>query len=226
AGRSPRGVVYLEIDPALVDVNVHPQKAEVRFADGRAVGEALFRILADELARAFGMPVATRSWGRPQPKSDGANDFPPVRYGSVAEPTVGAGLPWSFAPGESEMARAEPPPAQRLLDDVRADDRTAFSRLAFIAQVKQTYLLCEGPGGLYVLDQHAAAERVTFHRLRTSYRGRDIATQALLFPVSVEVTAQDAAFVEEEQRAFAELGLDVRAVGPTTVAVHALPRLL
>jgi DNA mismatch repair protein MutL len=80
--------------------------------------------------------------------------------------------------------------------------------------------------GIYVLDQHAAAERVTFHRLRTSYRGRDIATQALLFPVTVEVTAQDAAFVEEEQRALADLGLDVRAVGATTVAVHAMPRLL
>jgi DNA mismatch repair protein MutL len=92
--------------------------------------------------------------------------------------------------------------------------------------VKQTFLLCEGPDGLYVLDQHAAAERVTFDRLRKAYAGRDVATQALLFPVSVEVTASDAAFVEEEQAALAALGLDVRAIGPTTVAVHALPRLL
>jgi DNA mismatch repair protein MutL len=107
-----------------------------------------------------------------------------------------------------------------------SDERPPFSRLTFIAQVKQTYLLCEGEGGLFVLDQHAAAERVTFHRLRKAYAGRDIATQALLFPVSVEVTAQDAAFVEEEQRAMAALGLDVRAIGPTTVAVHAMPRLL
>jgi DNA mismatch repair protein MutL len=116
--------------------------------------------------------------------------------------------------------RAEPAVLDRPLE------RPAFSRLSFIAQVKQTFLLCEGADGIYVLDQHAAAERVTFHRLRTSYRGRDIATQALLFPVSVEVTAQDAAFVEEEQRALSDLGLDVRAIGPTTVAVHAMPRLL
>jgi DNA mismatch repair protein MutL len=92
--------------------------------------------------------------------------------------------------------------------------------------VKHTYLVCEGEGGLFILDQHAAAERVTFHRLRKAYAGREIATQALLFPVSVEVTAQDAAFVEEEQGRMTEFGLDVRAIGPTTVAVHAMPRLL
>jgi DNA mismatch repair protein MutL len=216
AGRYPLGVVYLDIDPALVDVNVHPQKAEVRFADGRAVGEALFRVLADELARAFGMPVATRSWNRPQPKTPDHGDFPPVSLGSVAEPVAATGLPWSFSAPEPLVDRQEPPPAPR----------PAFSRLAFIAQVKQTFLLCEGQDGIYVLDQHAAAERVTFHRLRSAHRGREIATQALLFPVSVEVTAQDAAFVEEEQRALSELGLDVRAIGPTTVAVHAMPRLL
>src|SRR5260221_3676883 len=215
-GRYPLGVVYLEIDPALVDVNVHPQKAEVRFADGRAVGEALFRILADELSRAFGMPVATRTWNRPTPKLEPALDFPPVRTARVAEAIVASGLPWSFAA----------PAIEAPGDAVERPENTSFSRLTFIAQVKQTYLLCEGVDGVYVLDQHAAAERVTFHRLRSSYRGRDIATQALLFPVAVEVTAQDAAFVEEEQRALADLGLDVRAIGPTTVAVHAMPRLL
>jgi DNA mismatch repair protein MutL len=216
AGRYPLGVVYLDIDPALVDVNVHPQKAEVRFADGRAVSEALFRVLADELARAFGMPVATRSWNRPQPKD--AGDFPPVRIGMVSEPVAAAaGLPWSFSPAEAPAPSVEPAPDA---------PRPAFSRLTFIAQVKQTYLLCEGLDGIYVLDQHAAAERVTFHRLRTAHQGREIATQALLFPVSVEVTARDAAFVEEEQKALSELGLDVRAIGPTTVGVHAMPRLL
>jgi DNA mismatch repair protein MutL len=217
AGRYPLGVVYLDLDPALVDVNVHPQKAEVRFADGRAVSEALFRILADELARAFGMPVATRTWNRPQAQPAG-DSFPRVQVGMVSEPvaTVAAGLPWSFSSAEP-TPQVEPAPVV---------ERPAFARLSFIAQVKQTFLLCEGMDGIYVLDQHAAAERVTFHRLRNAHRGREIATQALLFPVSVEVTAQDAAFVEEEQKSLSELGLDVRAIGPTTVAVHAMPRLL
>jgi DNA mismatch repair protein MutL len=226
-GRYPLGVVYLEIDPSLVDVNVHPQKAEVRFADGRAVGEALFRILADELSRAFGMPVAVRSWGRPS-RDDGIKAPPFVPVGAPSAEPVSP-LPWSFSPADvaavasgTTETDARPYP---LLEN-RTDDKPAFSRLSFVAQVRHTFLICEGPDGLYVLDQHAAAERVTFDRLRKAYTGRDVATQALLFPVSVEVTASDAAFVDEEQAAFVALGLDVRAIGPTTVAVHALPRLL
>jgi DNA mismatch repair protein MutL len=227
--RYPLGAVYVDIDPGLVDVNVHPQKAEVRFSDGRAVGEALFKILAEELARAFGFPVAVRTWNRARP-TDLPRDFPPVSPGpplSSAAPT-GDGefrLPWSFAAGTEDTQGGNEARPYPLLEPLTAP-RPSFGRLAFVAQVKQTYLVCEGADGLYVLDQHAAAERVTFHRLRTAYAGRDIASQALLFPVTVAVTPSDVAFVEEEQRALAEIGLDVRTIGPTTIAVHAMPRLL
>ena len=234
--RYPLGAVYLDLDPALVDVNVHPQKAEVRFADGRAVGEALFKILADELSRAFGFPVAVRTWNRAR-TADPARDFPAVSAGVPLGPTATidgeSRLPWSFPAGTAQGASAGPSAATGetearpypLLEPLAAP-RPSFSRLGFVAQVKQTYLVCEGPDGLYVLDQHAAAERVTFHRLRKAYVGRDIATQTLLFPVTVEVAPSDVAFVEEEQRALAEIGLDVRAIGATTIAVHAMPRLL
>jgi DNA mismatch repair protein MutL len=239
AGRYPLGVVYLELPPSLVDVNVHPQKAEVRFADGRAVSEALFRVLADELARAFGVPVAHR-WGGYGSRPPA---FPAVPLGDMPRPEEPSGAAWewltpqspatsppapAFTPGALDPARdravvGHPYP---LLAQPTLPERPAFSHLAFVAQVKQTYLVCEGPDGLYLLDQHAAAERVTFHRLRTAYAGREIATQSLLFPVSVQVTAADASFVEEEQDTLGRLGLDVRAIGPTTVAVHAIPRLL
>jgi len=236
--RYPLGAVYLDLDAALVDVNVHPQKAEVRFADGRAVGEALFKILADELSRAFGFPVAVRTWNRAR-ATDPARDFPMVSPAVPLGPTATDGewrLPWSFTEGTARDATtapsgpmgagAAPEPHPYPLLEPLTTTRPSFSRLGFIAQVKQTYLICEGVDGLYVLDQHAAAERVMFHRLRTAYVGRDIATQALLFPVTVELTASDVAFVEEEQRALAEIGLDVRPIGPSTIAVHALPRLL
>jgi DNA mismatch repair protein MutL len=98
--------------------------------------------------------------------------------------------------------------------------------LRFVAQVRGTYLICEGPDGLYVLDQHAAAERVTFHRLRQAFATRQVAVQPLLFPVVVEVSAAEAAFVEENAELVLAAGVDARALGPTSVAVHGVPQIV
>jgi len=88
------------------------------------------------------------------------------------------------------------------------------------------FLVWEGADGLYVLDQHAAAERVTFHRLRASYAARGAASQKLLFPLAVEVSPSEVGLVEEAQEEIARTGLDVRVAGPSTLAVHAVPQLL
>ncbi len=101
-----------------------------------------------------------------------------------------------------------------------------WSTLRFIAQLRQTYLLCEGREGFYLLDQHAAAERVNFTRLRHQYQSRSVASQALLFPVTLEVTRAEAALVEQHAAEILEVGLDVRARGPESVSVHGVPRLL
>ncbi|HEU4532837.1 MAG TPA: hypothetical protein VFS00_01920 [Polyangiaceae bacterium] len=95
-----------------------------------------------------------------------------------------------------------------------------------MAQVRGTYLICEGPDGLYVLDQHAAAERVTFHRLRQQFASRQVAVQPLLFPIVVEVSATEAAFVEENAELVLAAGIDARAVGPSSVAVHGVPQIV
>jgi DNA mismatch repair protein MutL len=102
----------------------------------------------------------------------------------------------------------------------------ASKAMRFVAQVRGTYLICEGHDGLYVLDQHAAAERVTFHRLRQQFASRQVALQPLLFPTVVEVSASEAAFVEENAELVLSAGLDARPVGPTSVAVHAVPQIL
>ena len=101
-----------------------------------------------------------------------------------------------------------------------------YAGLRYLAQVRAMFLVCEGEDGLYVLDQHAAAERVTFERLRKGYQARAIASQRLLIPEVVEVAPTEVATLEEHAEDALRLGLEVRAVGASAVAVHAVPRLL
>ncbi len=89
-----------------------------------------------------------------------------------------------------------------------------------------TFLVCEGPDGLYVLDQHAAAERVTFDRLRRAHASRAMSAQRLLVPEVVELSGADVAVLEEHADEVAKLGVEVRAVGEAAIAVHAIPALL
>jgi DNA mismatch repair protein MutL len=98
--------------------------------------------------------------------------------------------------------------------------------LRFVAQLRQTYLLCEGDEGVYLLDQHAAAERVTFTRLRREYQSRAVPSQALLFPAVIDLTPLETEIVEQRAAEIAEVGLDVRVRGPESVSIHAVPKLL
>jgi DNA mismatch repair protein MutL len=107
-----------------------------------------------------------------------------------------------------------------------AADRGFYTRLKFLAQVRATFLVCEGDDGLYVLDQHAAAERVSFDRLRRAFAARAVAMQKLLLPEVVELLPADVAALEEAADDVLRLGLEVRAVGSNAVAVHAVPQIL
>ncbi len=249
-GRYPGGVVYLDLPPELVDVNVHPQKSEVRFADPRAATDALYSILSRELSNAFSIPVSRGSpWGRRQ---------------EVARPTTSTmppstqADPWGLSPTADPSSTAtrtadpvpqtEPPettpsqterrwptgaaegPLVAVQDSTRSPIRPhpemRWSSLRFVAQVKQTFLICEAEDGLYVLDQHAAAERVTFDRLRKAYRSSAVSSQALLFPVLVDVTPAEAELCEARAEEIASVGLDLRVRGPETLSVHGVPKLL
>ncbi|MGC4090271.1 MAG: hypothetical protein QM756_20810 [Polyangiaceae bacterium] len=232
-GRYPRGAVYLELPFELVDVNVHPQKAEVRFADPRAVGDALYGILSRALAGAFSLPPR-----RPAPSFPEAQRRPAPEVQSRAAILIEAlDLPRPSAPRVEPAPAPEPavaapatPPVLAFRDSASAriqpSDNVTWASLRFVAQLRQTYLLCEGTDGLYVLDQHAAAERVTFTRLRRDYQARAVPSQSLLFPAMVEVTPSEAELVEARAKEFAEVGMDVRVRGSDSVSVHTVPKLL
>ena len=240
-GRYPVGAVYVELPCDRVDVNVHPQKAEVRFADGRAIADAVFSLLSLELGKAFGLAPANRSlFGGarvgPEPKTDAASVGPAWAWSNGEPgppPAIAEADPWGF--GASATASSSPamplpsspyPPIERDLIAQPQDEGARYGRLRYVAQVRSTFLVCEGDDGLYVLDQHAAAERVTFDRLKRAFASRAIAVQPLLFPEIVEVPPEDAALVEEEHELLLAAGLDARVVGPTKVAVHGVPQIL
>lgn len=239
-GRYPRGVVYIDLAPELVDVNVHPQKAEVRFADPRAASDAVYQILSKSLVSAFSLPPVSRAaWGRaPVPRSAEPAIVPlkeelPAPPPPKREPelplhrlmTAAALHPAIEAP----VALPDPPLVavrDHSASPIRPRPEVPWASLRFIAQLRMTYLICEGEDGIYLLDQHAAAERVTFTRLLRQYQARSVPAQALLFPLVVDVTSAERELVEERQREIAEVGLDVRARGPSSLSIHAVPRLL
>jgi DNA mismatch repair protein MutL len=243
-GRYPVGVLYLDLPPELVDVNVHPQKAEIRFADARGVFDAVTRELNAALGKAFAVPPlgpmpyarafnawranggasANASWHLPP--SGPLAPPPPEALSGAAVPEAD---PWSLGPvAPSSVA----PLAGAVLAAVPAEvpglfsERGFYARLRFVGQVRATFLVCEGDDGLYVLDQHAAAERVTFDRLRKAYAARQVASQRLLGGEIVELLPAEVAALEENADAVSALGLELRAVGVSAVAVHAVPALV
>jgi DNA mismatch repair protein MutL len=119
------------------------------------------------------------------------------------------------------------PQADRVSDSgALLGGRKFFGSLRALAQSRRTFLICEGEAGLYVLDQHAADERVRFDQLRRSYRSRTVKVQRLLFPERVECSELEALRIEQSHEELAALGLECTRLGPTTIAVAAVPALL
>ncbi len=220
-GRYPLGVVWIDLPPAVVDVNVHPQKAEVRFSDARGIFDAVTRELHGSLAHAFGVPALGAH-------SQAPNRMPTTTLRALENHALEAKAalqtlaePLLFPDGNL-FATETKPAAEPVLFEVK----TGYGALRYVGQVRGTFLVCEGEDGLYVLDQHAAAERVTFDRLRKAHATRGVAMQRLLVPEVVELSPPDVALLEESAEEISRLGVEVRAVGDSAVAVHGLPDLL
>jgi DNA mismatch repair protein MutL len=209
-GRHPACVLYLLVDPAEVDVNVHPAKWEVRFRDPGAIRE----LVRGGLRAALG--AEARVWGRARPL-----DVVP-RVAEAPLPFAGrSAAPADFAllPAKDERAARAP------------RDRFRFSELRYLGQALAAYLVCEGPGGLILLDQHAAHERVLFERMRGAALAGRLPRQALLIPARVELPRSDAdallAHGELLERAGFELEEERGGLrGGVRFAVRALPAAL
>ena len=225
-GRHPAYVLYLELDPTLVDVNVHPTKHEVRFREGRMVHDFLFRTLHKALAEA-------RPDGEAATQQD-AQANAAVAAGSgtlgcapVSMPSQQGNIALAVREqlqGYQALAHTAVPPVTEYAPD-QAEAGMPLLGYA-IAQLHGIYILAENAQGLVLVDMHAAHERITYERMKTAFDGEGVRSQPLLVPLTMVVSEAEARLPEEFADVFSELGFVVQSLGPETIIVRQVPSLL
>ncbi|HRP87074.1 MAG TPA: DNA mismatch repair endonuclease MutL [Gammaproteobacteria bacterium] len=224
-GRHPAYVLYLEMDPALVDVNAHPTKHEVRFRDARSMHGFLYKAVERALAQtrpapgaaAAAPPPATPRFGS---ESQGGEWIGPTRQDAMRLAVRDAeALPQHGWPAFTAAAEAAVPDAAAAPPD---DPPLGYA----LGQLGGIYILAQNRDGLVVVDMHAAHERVLYERLKVAMSGPDAAGQPLLVPLSVRVSPSEAELAESVAESLARFGFELDRRGPDVLVVRQVPALL
>ncbi len=246
--RHPVYALFIRIDPALVDVNVHPAKIEVRFRDPTAVRSLVYHAVetaigaaADEREAAGDARTISLSTLAPAPAPPSSGHLfaadaaratlqfhPAGSLGSFADRTQ----VFDVASGAGGVAAADAtgaggPAAFAGADDAPRPGPSAIPRLGYaIAQLHGIYLLSQTADGMIIVDIHAAHERIVLERLRRQIAERQVTQQPLLIPAVFKASELDVAVVGDEGEALAALGIEIDVMSPTTLAVRSVPALL
>ncbi len=221
-GRYPLTTLFLEIDPQEVDVNVHPAKAEVRFRSQ----ERVFSFVQRSVRRALlayspvpSLPPMQNVWGNSSGQSS-------------VNSHQAAGLDWMIghdSNAEVRMQNDETVPAGQVIPDsslsIPPSSLVHLPLLRLIGQIGATYLIAEGPDGLYLIDQHAAHERVLFEKLMAQRAQQNVPSQALLTPVVVTLPPSSAAVISNQLSVLSRFGFEVEPFGPNSFQIRAMPAL-
>jgi DNA mismatch repair protein MutL len=199
-GRFPLGCLFIEMAPEDVDVNVHPAKSEVRFKNhDRVYGFVQRAIRRGLLAYAPVPELHPQAWGMP-----GSQPDPAWQLAHMQAPEKGD------SPVDLETPRIS---------------KAHLPLLRVVGQIGATYVVAEGPDGLYLVDQHAAHERILFEKLMLQHDGKGIASQSLLRPVTITLPAPAAALLASQLPVLQHLGFTVEEFGPNSYQLRALPAL-
>lgn len=216
--RHPAYVLFLDIDPAQVDVNVHPTKTEVRFRDPRALHQFIFHALNRALAQSMaGAGVERHEAGATVITQAAATGT----HGGTASLTLGLAQPAAFY--ETLFGRQPPAaPTAESPELAGSEHPLGFA----LAQLSGVYVLAQNERGLVIVDTHAAHERIMYERLKSALDARAIPMQPLLVPITFGAEALDVATVEEHGETLRAIGFDVAPASPTSLVVRAIPALL
>lgn len=215
-GRFPVVVLFIQVPPSMVDVNVHPSKAEVRFSDNEKVFSLIQRGIKRGLLAYTPVPELNTAvlWGRP------------VDMGSGTETNqLNLNIP------EREFQEPISASNEALMNQPQQPLQQAFSSeylpvLRLVGQVAATYIVAEGPDGLYLIDQHAAHERVLFEQMMAQARSGIVPSQALLEASVIELTPEKAGLLEGKLDVMKKLGFELESFGPNTFSLRAIPSIL
>ena len=227
--RHPAFVLFLELPPELVDVNVHPAKSEVRFRESQAIHQFIFHSMQEALA----IPVSGQETQAPEPNRP--EPFIPTQQSmrlGIAEKEAAYRL-WEAQTNNNaswiEHCDTHLPSTSNN-DEYRNTQpiqQNTEHPLGFaLAQLSGVYILAQNSNGLIVVDMHAAHERIVYEKLKISLDNEQIAVQPLLIPVSFAADTLDIATVEDSQEALNTLGFDIAPLSPDTLAIRAMPVLL
>ncbi len=217
-GRYPMALILLTVPHDQVDVNVHPAKTEVRFRQANTVFGAVQRTVRRALVEQGPIPGASQFNSFGTSEWPGHGDRPAYPRGELPGRQDGEPSSWTERPEEGlpgiPTGRSE-------------DDRLPISRV--IGQVGSAYIITEGPDGLYLIDQHAAHERILFEKFMAEWKapeGSKIATQGLISGLTVDLSPPQMTLLEEHSDLLSQIGFDLELFGPKTIMVRGLPGLL
>ena len=225
-GRHPAYVLYLELDPRMVDVNVHPAKHEVRFREGRQVHDFLFRSLHKVLADIRPESIVATDKQASEDSRPQSSSNRPAAHQRVAERPAAyqPSLQWQMPPAPLPRQTADrgKPPVQPAVAETAEPPPLGYA----LAQLHGVYILAQNQAGLVLVDIHAAHERITYERLKQSMAEAAVRRQPLLVPLALKVSRREVELAGEHRELLLELGIELDQLDQETLVLRAMPALL